>query len=136
MIGFKCTDFLDLIGRGGGGSSNRFSAITGAGPILASGVATEIVVEDPLVEVCNLAGNGRPGARFFDNCGLTIFGDRPLTFWEVFVEVLVEVLLEVLPTTLVLLTEVLKPDLVADLVADLLFACALLFFADLATDTP
>ncbi|NBV95739.1 MAG: hypothetical protein EBR90_02985, partial [Actinobacteria bacterium] len=90
---------------------------------MASGVATEIVVEDPLVEVCNLAGNGRPGARFFDNCGFTILGDRPLTFWEV----LVEVLLEVLPTTFALLPEVLKPDLVADLVADLLFACALLF---------
>jgi hypothetical protein len=40
------------------------------------------VVEEPLVEVCNLVGNGLPGARFlddFDNCGLTIFGERPLT---------------------------------------------------------
>ena len=40
------------------------------------------MVEEPLVEVCNLVGNGLPGARFlddFDNCGFTIFGERPLT---------------------------------------------------------
>ncbi len=39
------------------------------------------MVEEPLVEVCNLVGNGLPGARFlddFDNCGFTIFGERPL----------------------------------------------------------
>ena len=39
-------------------------------------------MEEPLVEVCNLVGNGLPGARFlddFDNCGFTIFGERPLT---------------------------------------------------------
>lgn len=40
------------------------------------------MVEEPLVEVCNLVGKGLPGARFlddFDNCGFTIFGERPLT---------------------------------------------------------
>ena len=71
-----------MIGRGGGGNNKRFSCITGAGPRFAIGVATEIVVEEPLVEVCNLVGNGLPGARFlddFDNCGFTIFGERPLT---------------------------------------------------------
>jgi hypothetical protein len=40
---------------------------------------TEIVVEDPDVEVCNLAGNGLPGAflaELFESDGLTIFGER------------------------------------------------------------
>jgi len=45
---------------------------------------TEIVVDDPDVEVCNLAGNGFPGAFFFGdfaaNFGLTIFDERLAIF--------------------------------------------------------
>jgi hypothetical protein len=49
---------------------------------------TDIVVEEPDVEVCNFAGNGFPGAflklDFFANFGLTIFGDRFALFLAAF----------------------------------------------------
>jgi hypothetical protein len=45
---------------------------------------TEIVVDDPDVEVCNFAGNGFPGAflpiAFLASFGLTIFGERFAVF--------------------------------------------------------
>jgi hypothetical protein len=70
-------------GFGGGGMVNLRSATTGAA--LAFGIVevTEIVVEDPEVEVCNLAGNGFPGtffSGFLASCGLTIFGERVAVF--------------------------------------------------------
>lgn len=46
---------------------------------------TEIVVEDPEVEVCNLAGKGFPGAffpiPFLASEGFTIFGERFAIFF-------------------------------------------------------
>jgi hypothetical protein len=49
---------------------------------------TEIVVDEPDVEVCNFAGNGFPGAflklDFLPNDGLTIFGDRLALFFAAF----------------------------------------------------
>jgi hypothetical protein len=45
---------------------------------------TEIVVDDPDVEVCNFAGNGFPGdflpMAFLASFGLTIFGERFAVF--------------------------------------------------------
>ena len=44
---------------------------------------TEIVVDEPEVDVCNFAGNGLPGAffkGFLASCGLTIFGERVVAF--------------------------------------------------------
>jgi hypothetical protein len=57
----------------------RRSATTGATFALGIVDVTEIVVEEPEVDVCNFAGNGFPGA-FLDNCGFTIFGERVAAF--------------------------------------------------------
>jgi hypothetical protein len=49
---------------------------------------TEIVVEEPDVEVCNFAGKGFPGAflelGFLAIDGLTIFGERLAIFFAAF----------------------------------------------------
>jgi hypothetical protein len=49
---------------------------------------TEIVVEEPEVEVCNFAGNGFPGdflkLDFFPSDGFTIFGERLAIFFATF----------------------------------------------------
>jgi hypothetical protein len=80
LIGFNAAAFLDLrTGFGGGNIVNRRSATTGA--TFAFGIVdvTEIVVDEPEVDVCNFAGNGLPG-DFLANCGLTIFGERVAVF--------------------------------------------------------
>jgi hypothetical protein len=57
---------------------------------LALGIVdvTEIVVDEPDVEVCNFAGNGFPGAFlnlfFLAKDGLTIFGERLAIFFAAF----------------------------------------------------
>jgi hypothetical protein len=57
---------------------------------LAFGIVevTEMVVEEPDVEVCNFAGKGFPGAflklGFLANDGLTIFGERLAIFFAAF----------------------------------------------------
>jgi len=84
LIGLSAAAFLDFkTGFGGGGIVNLRSATTGAA--LAFGIVdvTEIVVDEPEVEVCNFAGNGFPGAFFIGflaSWGLTIFGDRVAVF--------------------------------------------------------
>ena len=95
------------------------------------------MVEEPLVEVCNFVGNGLPGARFlddFDNCGLTIFGERPLTAFAGatdFVGLL----------GLLGLVGLLDLEVFADLTsfedfADFDFFACLMNFANFATTTP
>jgi hypothetical protein len=80
LIGFSSATFFDLMtGFGGGGIVKRRSATTGATFALGIVDVTEIVVDDPEVEVCNLAGNGLPGAffaEFLESDGLIIFGER------------------------------------------------------------
>ena len=80
LIGLSAGTFFDFItGFGGGGIVKRRSATTGATFALGIVDVTEIVVDDPDVEVCNLAGNGLPGAflaELFESDGLTIFGER------------------------------------------------------------
>ena len=60
------------------------SSITGAEFEFDIVDVTEIVVDDPDVEVCNLAGNGFPGTfllgAFEADFGLTIFDDRLVIF--------------------------------------------------------
>jgi hypothetical protein len=68
-----------MTGFGGGGIVKRRSATTGATFALGIVDVTEIVVDDPEVEVCNLDGNGLPGAflaELLESEGLTIFGER------------------------------------------------------------
>jgi hypothetical protein len=80
LIGFNAATFFDFMtGFGGGGIVKRRSATTGATFALGIVDVTEIVVDDPEVEVCNLAGNGLPGAFFaelLESDGLIIFGER------------------------------------------------------------
>jgi uncharacterized protein YjbI with pentapeptide repeats len=62
---------------------NLRSATTGAAFAFGIVDVTEIVVEEPDVDVCNFAGNGLPGAffkGFLASCGLTIFGERVVAF--------------------------------------------------------
>jgi hypothetical protein len=89
LIGFKAAPLLDLItGFAGGSITNLRPAITGCA--LAFGIVevTEIVVEEPDVEVCNFAGKGFPGVffnlDFLLNEGLIIFGERLAIFFEAF----------------------------------------------------
>jgi hypothetical protein len=55
---------------------------------------TEIVVEEPDVDVCSFAGNGFPGAflprGFFANCGFTMFADLLAIFFTGFFAALLE----------------------------------------------
>ena len=85
LIGFNEAAFFDFkTGFGGGGIVNLRSATTGEALALGIVEVTEIVVEDPEVDVCNFAGNGLPGAffkGFLASCGLTIFGDRVVAFF-------------------------------------------------------
>ncbi|WP_223297921.1 hypothetical protein [Candidatus Nanopelagicus hibericus] len=92
FIGFNAAAFFDFnTGLGGGGIINRFSTTTACA--LAFGIVevTEIVVEDPEVEVCNFAGNGLPGPflkfDFFDSDGFTMLGDRLAIFFTLFLAV-------------------------------------------------
>ena len=84
LIGLRAAAFLDFrIGFAGGNITNLRSATTGIAFGFGIVEVTEIVVEDPDVEVCNFAGNGLPGAflaDFLANFGLTIFDDRPALF--------------------------------------------------------
>jgi hypothetical protein len=85
LIGFKAAAFFDFnTGFGGGSITNLRSSTIGVA--LAFGIVdvTEIVVEEPEVEVCNLAGNGLPGAffiaDFLASLGFTMLGERFATF--------------------------------------------------------
>lgn len=55
---------------------------------------TEMVVEEPDVDVCSFAGNGFPGAflpsGFFANCGFTMFADLFAIFFTGFFAALFE----------------------------------------------
>jgi hypothetical protein len=89
LIGLSAAAFFDLrTGLGGGNITNRRSSTTGWA--LAFGIVevTEMVVEEPDVEVCNFAGKGFPGAflklGFLANDGLTIFGERLAIFFAAF----------------------------------------------------
>lgn len=59
--------------------------MTTSGPALTSRGVTVIVVESPVVVLCNFAGNGLAGTflagAFFARVGLTIFGERVATFF-------------------------------------------------------
>ena len=73
--------------------TRRRSSITTSGPLLTSCGVTVIVVESPVVVLCNLAGNGFAGTflasgllarallarAFLAKAGLTIFGERSTT---------------------------------------------------------
>lgn len=92
-MGLSAADFLDLItGFGGGNITNLRSSTTGKA--LAFGIVevTEIVVEEPVVDVCSFAGNGFPGAflpsGFFTNCGFTLLADFLAIFFTGFFTVL------------------------------------------------
>jgi hypothetical protein len=69
-----------ITGFGGGNITSLRSSIIGAAFAFGSVEVTEIVVEEPEVEVCNLAGKGLPGAFLLSDLaasfGLTIFGER------------------------------------------------------------
>ena len=89
FIGLRAAAFFDFnTGLGGGGIINLFSTTTACA--LAFGIVevTEIVVEDPEVDVCSFAGNGLPGPflklDFFDSDGFTMFGDRLAIFFALF----------------------------------------------------
>ena len=77
-----------MTGFGGGGIVNLRSATTGAAFAFGIVDATEMVVDEPEVEVCNFAGKGFPGAflklDFFAKDGLTIFGERLAIFFAAF----------------------------------------------------
>ncbi len=85
LIGFSAAAFFDFnTGLGGGNITNLRSSTIGVAFAFGIVDVTEIVVEEPEVEVCNLAGNGLPGAflnaDFLASLGFTIFGDRFATF--------------------------------------------------------
>jgi hypothetical protein len=69
-----------ITGFGGGSITSLRSSIIGAAFAFGIVEVTDIVVEEPEVEVCNLAGKGFPGAFLLSglaaNFGLTIFGER------------------------------------------------------------
>jgi hypothetical protein len=77
-----------MTGLGGGGITNLRSSTIGAAFEFDKVEATEMVVEDPDVEVCNFAGKGFPGLLFpkgfLANCGFTIFDERFATFFSGF----------------------------------------------------
>lgn len=60
--------------------TRRRSSTTTSGPVFTSRGVTVIVVESPVVVLCNFAGNGFAGAflagAFFASEGFTIFGER------------------------------------------------------------
>lgn len=89
LIGLRAAAFFDFrTGLGGGNITKRRSSTTGWALEFGKVEVTEIVVEEPDVEVCNFAGNGFPGAflklDFFANDGLTIFGERLAIFFAAF----------------------------------------------------
>ena len=80
-MGLSVDFFVDFVGRGGGVITNRRSSMIGSGPELTSCGVTVIVVESPVVVLCNFAGKAFGGLFFagLARVGLTIFGERSLT---------------------------------------------------------
>ncbi len=80
-MGFNVDFLVDFVGLGGGVITNRRSSMTGSGPELTSCGVTVIVVESPVVVLCNFAGKALVGLFFagLASVGLTIFGERSLT---------------------------------------------------------
>jgi hypothetical protein len=81
--------FFDFnTGFGGGSITNLRSSTTGKAFAFGIVDVTEIVVEDPEVDVCSFAGKGLPGAfliaAFLANFGLIILGDRVAAFFAIF----------------------------------------------------